>query len=69
MKLGARLDTTVCRRLGPARGSWAGDRRLTRSRSIDRVNRVGEETSPYLRQHADNPVDYKAGGSRFLLEL
>ena len=22
------------------------------------MNRLGEETSPYLRQHADNPVDW-----------
>jgi uncharacterized protein YyaL (SSP411 family) len=28
------------------------------ARSIDRVNRLADETSPYLRQHADNPVDW-----------
>lgn len=27
------------------------------------MNRLGEETSPYLRQHADNPVDWFAWGS------
>src|SRR3954469_18612516 len=24
------------------------------------MNRLAEETSPYLRQHADNPVDWRA---------
>ncbi len=32
------------------------------TRSINRVNRLAEETSPYLRQHADNPVDWYPWG-------
>jgi len=28
------------------------------SRSIGQVNRLADESSPYLRQHADNPVDW-----------
>lgn len=27
------------------------------------MNRLAEETSPYLRQHADNPVDWYPWGS------
>lgn len=28
------------------------------SNTLDTMNRLGDETSPYLRQHADNPVDW-----------
>jgi hypothetical protein len=37
-----------------------------RSRSVDSVasvNRLAEETSPYLRQHRENPVDWYAWGA------
>jgi hypothetical protein len=30
--------------------------------SVDRVNRLATETSPYLRQHRDNPVDWYPWG-------
>ena len=30
--------------------------------SVDRVNRLADETSPYLRQHRDNPVDWYPWG-------
>ncbi len=30
--------------------------------SVDSVNRLADETSPYLRQHKDNPVDWYAWG-------
>jgi len=30
--------------------------------SVGQVNRLAEETSPYLRQHRDNPVDWQAWG-------
>jgi len=33
-----------------------------RSRRRDAMNRLGEESSPYLRQHADNPVDWYPWG-------
>jgi uncharacterized protein YyaL (SSP411 family) len=33
-----------------------------------RVNRLGQETSPYLLQHADNPVDWQAWGEEAFLE-
>ena len=29
-------------------------------------NRLAQETSPYLRQHADNPVDWYAWGEEAL---
>ena len=29
---------------------------------MHRVNRLADETSPYLRQHADNPVDWYPWG-------
>ena len=28
------------------------------------MNRLADETSPYLRQHADNPVEWFPGGPR-----
>ena len=31
-----------------------------------RVNRLAQETSPYLRQHRDNPVDWYAWGEEAL---
>ncbi len=33
-----------------------------RGRRLARVNRLASETSPYLRQHADNPVDWYPWG-------
>ncbi|MEO8610661.1 MAG: DUF255 domain-containing protein, partial [Chloroflexota bacterium] len=30
------------------------------------MNRLQHETSPYLRQHADNPVDWYAWGDEAL---
>ena len=41
------------------------DYRWARATAIDglrAVNRLGEESSPYLRQHADNPVDWYPWG-------
>ena len=48
---------------GAARYAPAHDRpdRARPGRS-PRVNRLGGETSPYLRQHADNPVDWQPWG-------
>ena len=34
------------------------------SRSIAGVNHLADETSPYLRQHADNPVEWTPGAPR-----
>src|SRR5438132_13852643 len=34
-----------------------------RSPKFGRVNRLADETSPYLRQHADNPVDWYPWGA------
>jgi hypothetical protein len=31
--------------------------------TVDRVNRLADETSPYLRQHRDNPVDWYPWGA------
>ncbi len=44
---------------GRARG---GSRRPDERPSIGPVNRLADETSPYLRQHADNPVDWQPWG-------
>ncbi|HEV3160508.1 MAG TPA: DUF255 domain-containing protein, partial [Xanthobacteraceae bacterium] len=33
-----------------------------------RGNRLAEETSPYLLQHKDNPVDWRAWGPEVLAE-
>jgi uncharacterized protein YyaL (SSP411 family) len=35
---------------------------------VDRVNRLAGETSPYLRQHADNPVDWYPWGDEAFAE-
>ena len=35
---------------------------LSRRRGVSTTNRLGRETSPYLRQHKDNPVDWYAWG-------
>jgi uncharacterized protein YyaL (SSP411 family) len=35
---------------------------LPSARNIGRVNRLADETSPYLRQHAENPVDWLPWG-------
>ena len=58
---------TVCRAavailsLVAVAGGWAGDEPATRP-----PNRLIHEKSPYLRQHADNPVDwYPWGGEAF----
>ena len=42
---------------------WGGPRR---SPSIAHVNHLAEETSPYLRQHADNPVEWYPWGDEAL---
>ena len=44
-------------RLGWRRGGWWGW-----AGTVGEVNRLAEETSPYLRQHADNPVDWYPWG-------
>ena len=50
----------------PARRGARPARRLeegeARSRRVAHVNRLADETSPYLRQHADNPVDWYPWG-------
>ena len=33
---------------------------------MDRRNRLADETSPYLLQHADNPVDWYPWGAEAL---
>ena len=38
-------------------------RRSRRLGSVDPVNRLAAETSPYLRQHRDNPVDWYPWGA------
>src|SRR6516162_3612180 len=46
-----------------------GARRPAASRgrpSIPHVNRLADETSPYLRQHADNPVEWYPWGEEAL---
>src|SRR5258708_5012552 len=48
-----RSDSTAARW-----GHWAGAGRQYRAR----MNRLAQETSPYLLQHADNPVDWYAWG-------
>ena len=35
---------------------------------MDRVNRLAAATSPYLRQHADNPVDWWPWGDEAFAE-
>ena len=39
-----------------------GWKKAKRARRVADVNRLAEETSPYLRQHADNPVDWYPWG-------
>ncbi len=39
-----------------------GQEARTSARSLGGMNRLADETSPYLRQHADNPVDWYAWG-------
>ena len=46
----------------PARRRPGRQARSTGARSIGAVNRLADETSPYLRQHADNPVDWYPWG-------
>src|SRR5262245_23310773 len=36
--------------------------RQASARTVDGMNRLAAETSPYLRQHAGNPVDWYAWG-------
>ena len=42
------------------------DARPVLPRVLPMANRLGDETSPYLRQHRDNPVDWYAVGRRGL---
>ena len=52
--------------VGGARGATAGDggqRRRLPTGSVAPVNRLAGETSPYLRQHPDNPVDWYPWGA------
>src|SRR5207245_11752619 len=53
------------RRGGPARGD-ALVRRGAHAEVRGPMNRLAEETSPYLLQHADNPVDWYAWGPEAL---
>jgi uncharacterized protein YyaL (SSP411 family) len=39
-----------------------GSSRSTRTMSRPMSNRLSQETSPYLRQHAENPVDWYPWG-------
>ncbi len=49
-------------------GRWPGARHGDRYADRVTANRLGNETSPYLRQHADNPVDwYPWGDEAFAL--
>src|SRR4029079_6197238 len=44
-------------------GPWAGaDDARFHPRTVSPMNRLADETSPYLRQHADNPVDWYPWG-------
>ena len=36
--------------------------------SLDGMNRLADETSPYLRQHKDNPVDWYPWGDEAFAE-
>src|SRR3954451_18756269 len=36
--------------------------------TVDWVNRLAHETSPYLRQHAENPVDWRPWGDEAFAE-
>src|SRR5688572_22165751 len=56
-------DAPVMRATLPSRESSIG-RTVAgcRLRRVGRVNRLAQETSPYLRQHADNPVDWYPWG-------
>src|SRR6056297_787530 len=51
------FDAPVTSATFPSRlTSMVGD--STRASTLDLMNRLADETSPYLRQHADNPVDW-----------
>jgi uncharacterized protein len=56
--MSAVLDASAVRAF--ARGERGAD--LARPPSVGAMNRLAAETSPYLRQHADNPVDWYAWG-------
>ena len=47
----------------PTAGRWPGDRRRG---IVGAMNRLAAETSPYLLQHADNPVDWYPWGDEAL---
>src|SRR5207244_12449677 len=49
----------------PALGNQWRRKPASRSRHMDK-NRLGEETSPYLLQHKDNPVHWQAWGPEAL---
>ena len=36
--------------------------------TLPTMNRLADETSPYLRQHRDNPVDWFPGGAEAFAE-
>ena len=44
-------------------GPWARTGSRERAGTVDGVNRLADETSPYLRQHRDNPVDWYPWGA------
>src|SRR4029450_5811741 len=49
----------------PPGGSWTRVEPYRRGR-LEPVNRLARETSPYLLQHADNPVDWYPWGDEAL---
>src|SRR5207302_11050461 len=54
------------RRGPPARAAAAADARSRSRRHDPGMNRLAAETSPYLLQHADNPVDWYPWGEEAL---
>src|SRR6059058_4925746 len=56
---GSKIARNLSRRAAP--GKQSRRKAAIRSLDMDR-NRLGEETSPYLLQHKDNPVQWQAWG-------
>jgi hypothetical protein len=48
--------------LGSALAANRGEPRARPGTMVPMPNRLAQEASPYLRQHADNPVDWYAWG-------
>src|SRR6476660_5007495 len=59
------LGSVICRRAPDARREGIGSAR-TSPGTVIRMNRLAQETSPYLLQHADNPVDWLPWGEEAL---